>query len=81
MPALIPALIQLFMSRARGGRGGGYGGGGMPKPEKSAAEQDDAYWAKHGMSSDAAAGAFKAAVGAQPKLKTWSEALNEAKGN
>ena len=71
------------MRRMRGGGGGGGGGGaggGMPRPQKSEAEKDDDYWAKRGMSSDSAADAYKAAVGAQPKQMTWDEALGKAMG-
>jgi hypothetical protein len=82
MAALIPALIKMFMSRARGGGGGGGsggGGGGMPKPQKSAADKDDDYWAKAGMSNDSSESALTAAIKAQPKLMTWDEAVAGAK--
>jgi hypothetical protein len=83
MSALIPALIKLFMSRARGGGGGGrggYSGGGrMPKPEKSAAEKDDEYWAKKNLSSSDGLDAFKAAADAAVKPMSWEQALNAFK--
>ena len=44
MSALIPALIQLFMSRMRGGGGGGgYGGKPRLSPEEYAARADEKY--------------------------------------
>lgn len=52
MSALIPALIDLLISRLRqrggGGGGGGHasggGGGREPKPQKSPSQRDREYW-------------------------------------
>lgn len=71
MAALIPALIKMFMSRARGGGGGG---GGMPKPEKSAADRDNEYWEKQGMSTSDSADALSAALKNRSQPMTWAEA-------
>ncbi len=80
MAALIPALIKLAMSRARGGGGGGYGGGKMPKPEKSAAEKDDDYWAQKNLSVSDSESALGAALKAQPKMMTWEQASETFNG-
>jgi hypothetical protein len=47
MSALIPALIELFLSHRRGGGGGGGGGaagGREPRPQPSQYEQSQNYW-------------------------------------
>lgn len=43
MSALIPALIDLLMSRMKGGGRGGSGGGGGKMPE-SDYDKDEKYW-------------------------------------
>jgi hypothetical protein len=79
MAALIPALIKLFMSRARGGGGsggGGAGGGGAPKSDY---DKDNEYWKKQGMSLSDSEDALAAAMKNRSKPMTWDEAQQKAK--
>lgn len=49
MSALIPALIELLMSRMR--KGGG-GGGGAPPSRRSDSDKEEAAWNKAGYGAD-----------------------------
>ena len=74
MAALIPALINMFMSRARGGGGGG---GRPPKPEKSLADKDNEYWEKQGLSTSSGMDAYEAALKSMPKMMSFEDAMKQ----
>ena len=77
MAALIPALIKLFMSRARGGGGAGGGGAGRePKPEKSPQEKDNDYWRERSLKE----GSRDLKMPEPLPVQTWDQMLNSQKG-
>lgn len=74
MSALIPALIDLLMSRMKGGKGGGGGGGGEARAPMSDVEKDNKYWDRELMNPNWARGLgtdYQKAARSRSPVPTW----------